>query len=323
MNATSTNLPTIAILDDYYNRATSFADWQSADFATFEFFDQPITSEPELVAKLKDFKAVGLMRERTPFTASLIEKLPNLELIITSGKKNASIDVAAANTNNITVCGTESPGHATAELAFLLVMSLARQFVPLVNGLQQRGEWQPVMGSDLRGRTLGVLGLGRLGSQLTTFAQAMGMNVIAWSENLSESQCTEKNVKYVSREELFKQADFVSIHLRHSDRTHHMINSNDLANLGSDSYIVNTSRAEIIDPQALQAALNNDTIAGAASDVFVQEPATLQDWMVNHPKMLPTPHIGYCTTQTFEIFYQQMLEGFAAYYNGKPIRVIS
>jgi len=312
MTTENTDLPPIAILDDYYSRATSFADWQSADFATFEFIDQPITSETELVKKLIEFRAVGLMRERTPFPASLIEQLPNLELIITSGKKNASIDVAAAKANGITVCGTDSPGHATAELAFLLVMSLARQFVPLVNSLQQRGEWQPVMGSDLRGTTLGVLGLGRLGSQLTNFAQAMGMNVIAWSENLTEAQCTEKNVKYVSRDELFKQADFVSIHLRHSDRTHHMVNSTDLANLGSDSYIVNTSRAEIIDPEA-----------GAASDVFVKEPATLQDWMVKHPKMLPTPHIGYCTTQTFEIFYQQMLEGFAAYYKGHPIRVIS
>jgi len=307
MTTTNTDLPAIAILDDYYSRATSFADWQSADFATFEFFDQPIASEAELVQTLIGFKAVGLMRERTPFPASLIEQLPNLELIITSGKKNASIDVAAAKANGVTVCGTESPGHATAELAFLLVMSLARQFVPLVNGLQQRGEWQPVMGSDLRDRTLGVLGLGRLGSQLTTFAQAMGMNVIAWSENLTETQCTEKNVEYVSRDELFKQADFVSIHLRHSDRTHHMVNSTDLANLGSDSYIVNTSRAEIIDPEALKAALDTNTIAGAASDVFVQEPATLQDWMVSHPKMLPTPHIGYCTSQTFEVFYQQII----------------
>ena len=323
MPSTNENLPSIAILDDYHNRARSFADWESATFARFEFFDQPFTSEEELVKSLNGFKAVGLMRERTPFPESLIKQLPNLELIITSGKKNASIDVAAAKKNGITVCGTESPGHATAELAFLLVMSLARQFVPLVNGLKQNGQWQPVMGSDLRGRTLGILGLGRLGSQLSTFAQAMGMNVIAWSENLTDAQCSEKGVTYVSRDGLFQQADFVSIHLRHSERTHHMINHEDLKNLGGDSYIVNTSRAEIIDPDALKNALDNGLIAGAASDVFVQEPATLQDWMVSHPKMLPTPHIGYCTTQTFEVFYQQMLEAFAAYYGGAPIRVIS
>jgi len=319
---TDNTLPTIAILDDYYSRAVDYADWQNADFASFEFFDKTMASEAELVAALKNFKAVGLMRERTPFPASLIDQLPNLELIVTSGKKNASIDVKAATAKGITVCGTESPGHATAELAFLLVMSLARNFVPLVNGLQNN-EWQPAMGGDLRGKTLGILGLGRLGSQLNTFAQAMGMNVIAWSENLKEEQCTEKNVKYVTRKQLFQQADFVSVHLRHSDRSHHMVNSEDLKNLGSNSYIINTSRAEIIDPTALKNALDGDIIAGAASDVFVVEPANTKDWMVSHPKMLATPHIGYCTEETFRIFYQQMLEAFAAYYKGTPIRVMS
>jgi len=323
MNQESNKKPRIAILDDYYNRAQSFADWANTDIADFVFFDQTMSSETELVAALKDFDAVGLMRERTPFPESVINQLPQLKLIITSGKKNASIDVKAASARGITVCGTESPGHATAELALLLVMSLSRKLVPLVNGLKQNNQWQPQMGRDLRDRTLGILGLGRLGSQLAGFAQALGMNVIAWSENLEEGTCRENNVAYVSRKELFEQADFVSVHLRHSDRTHHMINADDFKNLGGSSYIVNTSRAEIIDSKALKHALDNDIIAGAATDVFEIEPAKNSDWMVSHPKILATPHIGYCTAETFDVFYQQMLEGFIAYYNGSPIRMIT
>ena len=316
-------MPKIAILDDYYNRARNFADWANADVADFVFFDKAMTSETEVIDALKGFDAVGLMRERTPFPESVISQLPQLKLIITSGKKNASIDVKAANAQGITVCGTESPGHATAELALLLVMSLSRQLIPLVNGLKQDNEWQPQMGRDLRGRTLGILGLGRLGSQLAGFAQALGMNVIAWSENLEPGTCAEKNVTHVSRAELFKQADFVSVHLRHSDRTHHMINAEDFSNLGSSSYIINTSRAEIINPDDLKHALDNDIIAGAATDVFEIEPAKKSNWMVSHPKMLATPHIGYCTAETFEVFYQQMLEGFVAYYSGSPIRTLT
>lgn len=322
MNASQSGLPNIAILDDYYNRAHAYANWSDAAFAKFEFFDQPIVTEHQLVKALFDFKAVGLMRERTPFPQSLIEQLPNLELIVTSGKKNASIDVKAATANSITVCGTESPGHATAELAFLLIMSLSRKLVPLCNALQQ-GEWQPVMGRDLKGQTLGILGLGRLGKQLAGFAQAMGMRVIAWSTNLTPQQCTDQGVEYVSRQDLFGQADVVSIHLRHSDRTHAMVNVEDLQLLGSDGYIVNTSRAEIIDLNALKTALDNNVIAGAATDVFPVEPATQDQWLVNHPKILATPHIGYCTEETFKVFYQQMLAAFQGYYAGTPIGVIS
>jgi len=323
MNRESNNKPKIAILDDYYNRAHSFADWENTDIADFVFFDKAMSSEAEVIAALKGFDAVGLMRERTPFPESVISQLPQLKLIITSGKKNASIDIKAATAQGVTVCGTESPGHATAELALLLVMSLSRKLIPLVNGLKQDNEWQPQMGRDLRDRTLGILGLGRLGSQLAGFAQALGMNVIAWSENLEASTCQEKNVTYVSRKELFEQADFVSVHLRHSDRSHHMINADDFKNLGSSSYIVNTSRAEIINPDALKHALDNDIIAGAATDVFEIEPAENSSWMVNHPKILATPHIGYCTAETFDVFYQQMLEGFVAYYEGAPIRMIT
>ena len=325
MTTTSDNhpLPTIALLDDYHNRAQTFADWQGQQFAQIEYFSEPFADEAALVSALQHVQAVGLMRERTPFPASVIEQLPNLELIVTSGKKNAAINVAAAAATGVTVCGTESPGHATAELAFLLVMAQTRQLMPLVNGLQQNNDWQPVMGSDLRGKTLGILGLGRLGSQLAGFAQAMGMRVIAWSENLTEQTCIENNVEYVDRSTLFEQADSVSIHLRHSTRTHDMVNADDLARLGEHGYLVNTSRAEIVDLNALQHALDNNIIAGAAIDVFEQEPTPSDHWMVKHPKVLATPHIGYCTVETFKIFYGQMLEAVEAYYAGANIRVIS
>ncbi len=322
MSTSQTSLPKIAILDDYYQRAHAYADWSDANFARFEFFEHPFQSESELVEVLKSFKAVGLMRERTPFPKSLIEQLPDLELIVTTGKKNASIDVNAAAENGVTVCGTESPGHATAELAFLLIMALSRQLVPLTNSLQQQGQWQPVMGRDLRGQTLGILGLGRLGSQLAGFAKSMGMRVIAWSTNLTEQHCIDQNVEYVSRQALFEQADVVSIHLRHSDRTNAMVNEDDLKRLGGNGYIVNTSRAEIFDLDALRSALDNNIIAGAATDVFPVEPATKDQWIVNHPKILATPHVGYCTEETFKVFYQQMLEAFQGFYSGAPVRLI-
>jgi len=317
------SVPTIALLDDYHNRAHTFADWSGQTFANIEYFSEPFLNEAAVVKALQHVKGVGLMRERTPFPATTIEQLPNLELIVTSGKKNASIDVNAAAANGVTVCGTESPGHATAELAFLLLMSLSRQFVPLVNALSQDNNWQPVMGRDLRGQTLGILGLGRLGGQLAGFANAMGMRVIAWSENLQERQCTEQNVEYVSRADLFKQADAVSIHLRHSARTDALVNAQDLALLGEHGYLINTSRAEIVDRDALKHALDKQVIAGIATDVFEQEPTAANDWIVQHPRVLATPHIGYCTHETFTVFYGQMLEAFQAYYAGSPIRVIS
>ena len=315
--------PKIALLDDYHSRAQHFADWASQAFADFRFFAHHHESEESLIADLQEFSAIGLMRERTPLTKSVIEQLPKLELIVTSGKKNAAIDVQAATENGVLVCGTESPGHATAELALLLVMALSRQLVPLTNALQQNNDWQPVIGRDLRGQTLGIMGLGRLGGQLAGFAKALGMHVIAWSENLQQARCDELGISKVNREELFGNADIVSIHLRHSERTHHMVGSDDFHRLGKTGYIVNTSRAEIIDPSALKQALDNQIIAGVATDVFENEPASNKDWLVNHPKVLATPHIGYCTNETFDIFYGQMLEAFKAFYTSSPIRVIS
>ncbi len=321
MNTSRT--PVIAILDDYHHRAKDCANWDELSFAELRFFAKPFPTEQALIDALADVSAVGLMRERTPFPATLIEQLPNLELIVTTGKKNASIDSQFAAQHGITVCGTESPGHATAELAMLLVMSLLRQLVPLVNDLSNESVWQKQLGRDIRGQTLGVLGLGRLGGQLATFAKALGMHVIAWSENLTEERCAELGVEKVSREALFERADVVSIHMRLSERSNGLINAEDLQRLGPKGYLVNTSRAGIVQAEALKHALDNDVIAGAALDVFDQEPTQPGDEFVSHPRVLATPHIGYCTQETFDVFYSQTVEALKAFYEGGPIRVIA
>jgi len=220
------------------------------------------------------------------------------------------------------VCGTPSPGHATAELAFLLIMALCRKLLPLVNGLQIDQQWQPVMGNDLRGKTLGILGLGRLGSQVASLGQAIGMRVVAWSTNLDRETCVEKGVEYVSKEALFEESDFVSIHLRLSERSRDLVTLTELQALGSKGYLVNTSRAEIINHQDLLTALDDGLIAGIATDVLTSEPASADDPIVNHPRSLVTPHIGYCTEETFRVFYSEMLNAFRAFNDGNPTNVI-
>jgi len=312
----------IALLDDYYDRARDYADWDSVEFASIDFIDHHIADEDALIERLRPYDAVGLMRERTPFPESIINALPNLKLIVTSGKQNAAIDVRAASKRNIVVCGTPSPGHATAELAFLLIMALCRKLLPLVNGLQIDQQWQPVMGNDLRGKTLGILGLGRLGSQVASLGQAIGMRVVAWSTNLDRETCVEKGVEYVSKDALFEESDFVSIHLRLSERSRDLVTLTELQALGSKGYLVNTSRAEIIHHQDLLTALDDGLIAGIATDVLTSEPASADDPIVDHPRSLVTPHIGYCTEETFRVFYSEMLNAFRAFNDGSPINVI-
>lgn len=312
----------IALLDDYYDRARDYADWDSVEFASIDFIDHHIADEDALIERLRPYDAVGLMRERTPFPESIINALPNLKLIVTSGKQNAAIDVRAASKRNIVVCGTPSPGHATAELAFLLIMALCRKLLPLVNGLQIDQQWQPVMGNDLRGKTLGILGLGRLGSQVASLGQAIGMRVVAWSTNLDRETCVEKGVEYVSKDALFEESDFVSIHLRLSERSRDLVTLTELQALGSKGYLVNTSRAEIIHHQDLLTALDDGLIAGIATDVLTSEPASADDPIVDHPRSLVTPHIGYCTEETFRVFYSEMLNAFRAFNDGNPINVI-
>ena len=313
----------IAILDDYFSRAQYYADWGSSDDLNFTFFDSHVSDTHKLIEMLMPFDAVGLMRERTPFPKAIIDALPNLKLIVTSGKQNAAIDVEAASLRGITVCGTSSPGHATAEHAFMLIMMLCRQAIPLINGLKIDNVWQPVMGKDLRGKTLGIVGLGRLGSQVAKLGLTIGMEVIAWSSNLEAAQASAIDVTAVSKTELFSRSDFVSIHYKLSDRSRGLIGEEELKLLGPEGHIVNTSRAEIIDQVALLRCLDDGSLGGLATDVYSEEPATNADKLVKHPRVLATPHVGYCTEETFTIFYQEMLAAFEAFEKGQPINIIN
>ena len=313
----------IAILDDYFSRAQHYADWGSSDDLSFTFFDSHVSDTHKLIEMLTPFDAVGLMRERTPFPKAIIDALPNLKLIVTSGKQNAAIDIEAASLRGITVCGTSSPGHATAEHAFMLIMMLCRQAIPLINGLKIDNVWQPVLGKDLRGKTLGIVGLGRLGSQVAKLGLTIGMEVIAWSSNLEAAQASAIDVTAVSKTELFSRSDFVSIHYKLSDRSRGLIGEEELKLLGPEGHIVNTSRAEIIDQVALLRCLDDGSLGGLATDVYSEEPATNADKLVKHPRVLATPHVGYCTEETFTIFYQEMLAAFEAFEKGQPINIIN
>ena len=313
----------IAILDDYFSRAQHYADWGSSDDLNFTFFDSNVSDTHKLIEMLMPFDAVGLMRERTPFPKVIIDALPNLKLIVTSGMRNAAIDLDAAKAKGVVVCGTSSPGHATAELAFMLIMMLCRRVMPLINGLKHNNVWQPVMGHDVRGKTLGIVGLGRLGTYVAKLGQAFGMNVIAWSSNLDANHANELGVQAVKKADLFTRADLVSIHYKLSDRSRGLIGEEELKLLGPDGHIVNTSRAEIIDQVALLRCLDDGSLGGLATDVYAKEPATNADKLVKHPRVLATPHVGYCTEETFTIFYQEMLAAFQAFEKGQPINIIN
>ncbi len=313
----------IAILDDYQSLAGSFADWDRLhDRASLEFFSDSIMDPQQLIARLMPFDVLCVMRERTPLPRAIIEALPNLQLIVTSGMKNTAIDVAAARDRGITVCGTPSPGHATAELAFGLVLAQARNLLPQSNGLQD-GRWQVGIGRDLRGATLGIVGLGRLGAQVAGFGKAFGMKVIAWSQNLEEARCAELGVEYRTKAQLFSEADFITLHLRLSERTRHLVGAEEFFLMKPEACLVNTSRAAIVDNAALERALVGGLIAGAALDVFDQEPLPADHTLLSTPNLLLTPHIGYVTRETYKIFYGETLAAVEAWLEGNPIRILA
>jgi phosphoglycerate dehydrogenase-like enzyme len=313
----------IAILDDYQDVAREVADWGAlAGGATVTFFHDTLADEDALVARLAPFAIIGAMRERTPFPDSVLARLPNLRLIVTTGMKNAAIDVAAANRRGVTVCGTGSSAHSTAELAFALVLVLARDLVAQAASMRAGG-WQVGLGHDVHGKTLGLIGLGRLGGAVARMAQAFGMTVIAWSENLTDARCAELGAERVSKDELLARADFTSIHLRLSDRTRGLIGAAELARMRPTASLINTSRAPIVDTHALVAALLAGTLRSAALDVYDIEPLPADSPLRGVPNLLLTPHVGYVTRETYEIFYPQMVEAIAAFLAGKPVRIIS
>lgn len=312
----------IAILDDYQKVALEMADWSRLQANhRITVFEEPFPDEDAVVRALAGFEVVCLMRERTPFPASLIERLPDLRLIVTSGSRNAAIDVAAAAKRGVLVCGTETPGHATAELTMGLMLALARN-IHIEAADMRAGGWQTTIGRELRGKTLGLIGLGRLGGAVAKFGQAFGMKVIAWSQNLTEKRCQEVGAEKVTKDDLLRRADFISIHTRLSDRTRGLIGAGELGLMKPTAYLINTSRGPIVDEAALISALNEGRIAGAALDVYDREPLPADHPLRSTPRLLLTPHLGYVTEETYRVFYAGMVQAIEGWLAGKPVYIL-
>jgi phosphoglycerate dehydrogenase-like enzyme len=281
-----------------------------------------VSDRAELESRLAGFDVVVAMRERTPFPRTLLEALPDLGLVVTTGSTNASIDVKAAQELGIVVSGTGALPHPTGELTMALILALARGIVDQVGSVREGG-WQLGLGRDLLGSTLGVIGLGRLGSQVARFGHAFGMDVLAWSQNLTRERAAEVGVSPVSMDELLRRADFVTIHLRLSDRTRGLIGRDELSLMKSDAYLVNTSRGPIVEETALLDAVRSGVIAGAALDVFDQEPLPPDHPFRTEPRILATPHIGYVTRESYQVFYEGVVESIEAWRAGEPIRLLN
>jgi len=310
----------IAVLDDYQHVAESLADWSSLD-AEVDFIHDHIADLSDLLMQLADYEVVVAMRERTPFPRTVLEGLPNLRLLVTTGGSNASIDTAAAGELGVVVSGTGALGHSTGELTMALILTLARGLLTEIESVREGG-WQVGLGRDLLGSTLGVIGLGRLGSQVARIGLGFGMEVIAWSENLDQGQASEVGVTAVSREELLRRSDFVTIHLRLSGRTRGLIGESELSLMKPTAFLINTSRGPIIDEGALLAAVRGNVIAGAALDVFEHEPLPTDHPFRTEPRILATPHIGFVTRDSYRVFYEGVVEAIQGWRDGSPVRVV-
>jgi phosphoglycerate dehydrogenase-like enzyme len=313
----------VALLDDYQQVALAHPGWATLP-PDVEVVSFPEHLPPgELAARLEPFDVVVAMRERTPLPADLLARLPNLRLVVTTGMANASIDIAAARERGITVCGTPALGSATVELTWALLLSLVRG-VPAADAALRTGVWQTgsLPGADLADATLGVLGLGRLGSKVATVAQAFGMRVLAWSANLTDERAAEVGVERAGFEELLSTSDIVTIHLRLSDRTRGLLGARELGLLRPGAYLVNTSRGPIVDEAALVAALSAGRLAGAGLDVYDVEPLPAGHPLLHAPNTVLTPHLGYVSRRTFDVFFAGIVEDIAAFHAGAPIRVL-
>ena len=312
----------VAILDDYQNVARRMADWGTLPAGTtVEVFPDHLASLDALAARLAGFEVVMAMRERTPFPRALLERLPGLKLLITAGMRNASIDIQAATDRGILVCGTGGLPYPTAELTWALILALFRR-VPTEDRQTREGRWQVSLGLGLNGKTLGLLGLGTLGSRVARVGRAFEMNVVAWSPNLTAERAAEAGATLVPKDELLKQADVVSIHLVLGERSRGLIGARELGLMKPGAYLVNTSRGPIVDEVALVRALREGKIAGAGLDVFDEEPLALDHPLRHLPNTVITPHLGYVTEETYRIFYGQALEDILAYLRGQPVRVL-
>jgi len=312
----------VAILDDYQNVAQQFVDLEKLSGKyEFKVFSEPFTDEADAIEQLLDFDALLIMRERTPITKNLIDNLSSLKIVITSGLRNKSIDLEAAKKRKVIICGTEINQNPTPELTWALILGLARNFKEEFDNMYQ-GYWQTTVGVELKGKILGLVGLGRVGSQVAKIGKAFGMQVMAWSENLNLDTCKELDVLPCSKDDLIKNSDFLSIHVQGGERYKDCITIKEFDKMKKTSFIINTSRGEIINEDDLIIALSTNVIAGAGIDVYEKEPLPENNKLRFLPNALLTPHIGYVTAENYSIFYNQMIEGLEAYVKGKPIRVL-
>lgn len=313
----------IVVLDDYQGVALEHGDWSSLPGeCEVHTVREHLGSDEAVLAALAGAEIVVAMRERTPFTAARLERLPDLRLLVTTGMGNAAIDIEAAARQGITVCGTGGVATATVEHSWALILAWARSITVEDQNVRDGG-WQTTVGIDLAGKTLGLVGLGRLGSAMAPVAKAFGMEVVAWSQNLDPAVAAEAGARPVSKQDLFREADIVSIHYKLSERSTGLISAPELALMKRTALLVNTSRGPIVDTAALLDALWNHRIAGAALDVYDDEPPPPGDPIRQAPRTVLTPHLGYVTSDTYDVFYGEAVEDIAAFLAGDPVRVLT
>ncbi|WP_283188122.1 D-2-hydroxyacid dehydrogenase family protein [Pseudomonas sp. PMCC200344] len=313
----------IAVTDDWQDVARDVVDWAVLDdIGEVSFIHDYPADNDTLAARLGEFEVICVMRERTRFDEDLLRRLPKLKLLVTGSMRNAALDLKAAATLGIQVCGTDSYKHAAPELTWALIMAATRNLVVEANALRA-GLWQQSLGGDLHGKTLAILGLGSIGTRVARFGQVFGMRVIAWSENLTAERAAEVGVTYVSKQELFEQADVLSVHLVLSDRSRGLVDAQALDWMKPSALLVNTARGPIVDEAALIKALQKRRLAGAALDVFEQEPLSPHHPFRTLENVLATPHVGYVSQQNYHQFFSQMIEDIQAWSAGEPIRLLS
>jgi len=313
-----------AILDDYQNVVLKFADWSKLKGdLDIKVFNEHLGGPDKVIAALKGFQIVVAMRERTGFPRQVIEALPDLKLLITTGMRNASIDTEAAKARGVTVCGTSSFGSPTSGIAIGLMLELTRHIGYENARLHGGAVWQSTIGPDLEGMTLGILGLGKLGTRTANIAKAFGMKVIAWSQNLTAEKCGEVGVGYAGKDDLFRQSDFVCIHVVLSERTRGLVGAHELGLMKPSAFLINTSRGPIVEEAALLAALRDNKIAGAGLDVFDIEPLPLDHPLRKMDNVVLTPHLGYVSEQNYRAYFAGVVEDIRGFLDGKPVRVMT
>jgi phosphoglycerate dehydrogenase-like enzyme len=315
-------LSRLAILDDYQGVARALGPWERLpDGLRIEVFRDTVSDPDALAERLRPFDALVIMRERTPFPRALIERLPNLRLLVTTGMRNRSVDVAACAEAGVTVCGTPGFGNPTVDLTWGLILSLARR-IPEQERALREGRWQVALGTGLEGKTLGVLGLGNLGARVARVGAALGMRLVAWSPNLTDERAAEVGATKVDKAALMAEADVLTLHVVLSDRSRGIVGADDIARMKPGAVIVNTSRGPLIDQPALVAALKEGRIAGAGLDVYDQEPLPPEHPILSAPNTVLTPHLGYVTEENYRVYFQGAVEAVEGYLKGNPVRVL-